>query len=92
MNVNPERLTSDTHDHVVEGVGETVARHCVHHGRVAHSHALAQVQGVRRLAHGLLAATDDNARVPASNGLIGESARAEARTAQHVDGCGGDGL
>jgi hypothetical protein len=44
----------------VEGVPQAVLDHGVDEGQVAHLLAAAEVLGVRRLAHALLAAGDDD--------------------------------
>ena len=73
----------------VEGIPQPVLDHGVDHLERAHLHAVAQMLGVRRHAHGLLAAGDHDLAVAVQDRLIAERDRAQARTAQLVDAPGG---
>src|SRR5204863_2986001 len=69
----------------VKGVPQPVLDHRVDHLRVTHFDTVAQVHAVRRLAHALLAAGDDDLAVAVADRLVAERDRAQPRTAQLVD-------
>ena len=69
----------------VEGVPQAVLDHRVDELDVAHLGAVAQVRGVRRLAHALLAAGDDDLGRAGQDLLGAERDRAQARAAHLVD-------
>ena len=68
----------------VEGIPQAVLDHGVDELHVAHLGAVAQVRAVRRLAHALLAAGDDDAGGAERDLLGAERDRAQARAAQLV--------
>ena len=73
----------------VEGVPQAILDHGVDELHVAHLGAVAQVGAVRRLAHALLAAGDDDVGGAERDLLGAERDRAQARAAQLVDAPGG---
>ena len=68
----------------VEGIPQAVLDHGVDQLDTAHLHAVAQMLAVRRLAHQLLAAGDDDVAVAVEDGLIAERHRAQSGTAELV--------
>jgi hypothetical protein len=80
-------------DHLLagEGVGEPVVGHRVERGDVAHPEAEASVgKQVRRLAHRLHAAGDDDFGIAAANRQVGDPERPHAGGADLVDRLRGD--
>ncbi|MNN79910.1 hypothetical protein D3C81_1965950 [compost metagenome] len=55
----------------VEGVDQAVLQHAVLEAQFAHLLAVAQLGGVRRLAHAFLTAGDDDLRIALHDLLIG---------------------
>src|SRR6516162_4260531 len=72
----------------VEGIPQPVAYHRVDELGIAHLDAVAQVDAVRRLAHALLSAGDDDLRIAVADRLIAEGHGAQARAAELVDPIG----
>ncbi len=72
----------------VEGVPQAVLDHGVDEGEVAHLLAVAQVRRVRRLAHALLAAGDDDPGVAFEDLLGAQRHRPQARAAELVQAPG----
>ena len=77
--------------HVIamEGVPQTVLDHRVDHLGIAHLGAAAQIHRMRRLAHTLLTARDDDIAVAVADRLEAERHRAQAGAAELVDAIGG---
>ncbi len=73
----------------VERIPQPVADHRVDELRVAHLDAVAQVDAVRRLAHALLTAGDDDLGIAVADRLIPERNGAQPRTAELVDAVSG---
>src|SRR3546814_10196405 len=73
----------------VEGVPEPVLDHGVDHLEIAHLRALAQLGAVRRQAHALLAAGDDDVAVAQPDRLGAQRDGAQARAAHLVHHIGG---
>ena len=69
----------------VEGVPQAVLEHGVDHLELAHLGAVAQMRGVRRLAHALLAADHHDRGVAVADRLPAEGDGAQARAAELVD-------
>ena len=69
----------------VENVPEAVLDHRIDHLRVAHPDAVAQMDAVRREAHALLAAGDDDLGVPIADRLKAERDGAQSRAAHLID-------
>ena len=69
----------------VEGVPQAILQHRIDHLHLAHLHAIAQMGGMRRLAHALLAADHHDRGIAVPDRLPAESDRAQARAAQLVD-------
>ena len=82
-------LGGRAHVVAVEGIPQPVADHGVDHLRVAHLDAVAQMHGVRRLAHAFLAAGDDDLGIADADRLEAERHRAQAGTAKLIDAVGG---
>ena len=82
-------LGGRAHVIAVEGIPQAVLDHRVDHLGVAHLHTVAQVHDVRRLAHALLAAGDDDRRRAFLDLLGAERDRAQARAAELVHAPGG---
>ena len=81
-------LGRGAHVIAVEGVPQAVLDHGVDEVEVAHLGAVAQVRGVLRLAHALLAAGDDDGRGARLDLLSAERDGAQARAANLVDAPG----
>ena len=92
-------LRRRTHMVALEGVPQTISDHGVDQGEIAHLLAGAQRRAMRRQAHILLTAGDDDLRVAAVDRLIAERHGSQAGTADLIDGdrraldrdAGGDG-
>src|SRR5271165_4800853 len=82
-------LCGVAHVIAVERVPEPIAYHRVDELGIAHLHAVAQVDAVRRLAHALLTAGDDDLGITVADRLIAERHGAQSRTAELVDAIGG---
>ena len=78
-------LGGGAHVVAVEGVPQPVVDHGVDQLGVAHLGAVAQMHAVRRLAHALLAAGDDDVGVASPDRLKAERHRAQAGAAELVD-------
>ena len=74
----------------VEGIPQPVADHRIDELGIAHLDAVAQMDAVRRLAHALLAAGDDDLGIAVADRLIAERHGAQPRAAELVDAVGGD--
>ena len=73
----------------VEGIPQPVPDHRVDHLGIAHLDAVAQMDAVRRLAHALLPAGDDDLGIAVADRLIAERHGAQPRAAELVDAVGG---
>src|SRR5262249_2051439 len=78
-----------THVIAVEGVPKTILDHRIDHLVVTHFHAVAQMRTVRRHAHGLLPARNDDFGIAVEDRLIAQRHGAQSGTAQLIDAPGG---
>ncbi len=78
-------LRSVAHVITVEGVPQAILDHRVDKAEVAHLLAVAQMRAVRRLAHALLAAGDDDIGIAQLDRLHAHRDGAQARPAKLVD-------
>ena len=74
----------------VERIPQPVADHRVDEFGIAHLDAVAQMDAVRRLAHALLPAGDDDLGIAVADRLITERHGAQPRAAKLIDAIGGD--
>src|SRR5260221_291755 len=82
-------LGGAAHVVAVEGVPQPILDHRIDHLRVAHPNAIAQVDAMRRQAHALLAAGDDDLAVAVADCLETERDAPQPRAAYLVHRVGG---